>query len=73
MWPTVRQAARSLGWTQQRIEDACDGDPDYLLSLSSYLTVPEPPLGDHFIESIGTPDVVPSRLTNARLVHTEEG
>ncbi len=52
-WPTVQQAARSLGWTQARVEQAIEGDPDARLFLSSYFTRPEPTLGEHFVESYG--------------------
>lgn len=52
-WPTVKQAARSLGWTQSRVEQAVEGDPDARLFLSSYFTRPEPTLGEHFVESNG--------------------
>lgn len=52
-WPTVQHAARSLGWTQARVEQAIEGDPDQRLFLSSYFTRPEPKLGEHFVESSG--------------------
>jgi hypothetical protein len=48
-WPTVRRVARSLRWTQQRVSDAVDGDPDGRTFLSSYQG--EYPLGEHFVES----------------------
>jgi hypothetical protein len=53
-WPTVRKAARSLGWTLTRVEDAVEGDPDANLFLSSYFAKPEPPLAEHFIERYNT-------------------
>jgi hypothetical protein len=49
-WPTVRRAARALGWPQKRVEDAVEGDPDGELFLSSYFARDEPPLAEHFIE-----------------------
>jgi hypothetical protein len=52
-WPTVRAAARSLGWTQARVEDAVEGDPGGRVFLSSYFVSPAPTLGDHFVESFG--------------------
>ena len=52
-WPTVRQAARALGWTHQRVEEAAEGDPEARLFLSRHNVDPEPPLGDHFVESYG--------------------
>ncbi len=51
-WPTVRRAAHALGWTQDRVEAACDGDPRGLLYLSSYFTCPEQALGEHFVERL---------------------
>jgi hypothetical protein len=50
-WPTVKRAARSLGWTQERVEGAVEGDPKTRLFLTSYFTRPEPLLGEHFVES----------------------
>lgn len=52
-WPTVRRAAKSLGWTHVRVQDAVEGDPDARLFTSSYNTAPPQPLGDHFVESYG--------------------
>jgi hypothetical protein len=52
-WPTVRQIARAFGWTQQRVEDAVEGDPEGRTFMTSYFTRPEPPLGEHFVESYG--------------------
>jgi hypothetical protein len=49
-WPTVRQAARAMRWTQTRVEATCDGDPDEELFLSSYYTAVPEPLGEHFVE-----------------------
>ncbi len=34
-FPTVRRAARSLGWTQRRVEEAIDGDPEGQLFTTS--------------------------------------
>jgi hypothetical protein len=52
-WPTVRQATHALGWTQTRLQDAVDGDPEGRLYTTSYFTVIEDPFGDHFVESYG--------------------
>lgn len=41
-----------MRWKQQRVEEACDGDPDGLLFLSSYCTSPEPTLGEHYVERL---------------------
>jgi hypothetical protein len=51
-WPTVRQAARALGWRQQRVEEVCEEDSSGRLFLSSYFCTPPDPLGDHFVEHI---------------------
>ena len=51
-WPTVRQVARAFRWTQQRVSDAVDGDPDQRVFLTSYFT-DDASLGDHFVESYG--------------------
>jgi hypothetical protein len=48
-WPSVKQAARALGWIQTRVVDAVY-DADYL-DTESYFTVPEPPIGEHEIYS----------------------
>lgn len=49
-WPTVRRAARSLGWTQTRTVEAVDGDPSTRLFTSSFF-FDEPSVGEHFIEA----------------------
>jgi hypothetical protein len=57
-WPTVRQAARSLGWKQEYvlslIEDGCSSPdlPDDCLFLSSHPGGCDA-MADHFIESTG--------------------
>jgi len=53
MWPTVRMAARSLGWTQVRVEGAIDDDPDRRLFLSGYNHADRDRLGSMLIESFG--------------------
>jgi hypothetical protein len=52
-WPTVRQCARALRWTQARVEEAT-GDESYggRLFLSSLLSMVDSPLGDHFVEHL---------------------
>lgn len=50
-WPTVRRVTRSLGWSQARVQDAIDGDPDGRTSTSSYFCAPEQPFGEHFVEA----------------------
>lgn len=50
-FPTVAKAARSLGWSQRRVEDACE-DSEYSMCLSSYHAAPSPRLGEHFVEVI---------------------
>lgn len=49
-WPTVRQAARALGWTYERVRDVVEGDPESKLMLTAYNTEPEQPLGANFVE-----------------------
>jgi hypothetical protein len=46
-FPTVRRAARSLGWTQERVEMACE-DSGYRVTLASYLG--ETSLAEHVVE-----------------------
>ena len=46
-FPTVREAARALRLPQAAIEELAGELP---LMLTLYNTVPEPPLGDHFVE-----------------------
>ncbi len=53
-WPTVRRIAKSLGWTQMRVQEAIDGDPDGRCFTSSYFVAPDPPFGEHFVESFGS-------------------
>lgn len=53
-WTTIRQAARSLGWHQERVYDAIEGDPHDRMFVSSFFATPEPSLGDYFIETIET-------------------
>lgn len=50
-WATIRQAARSLGWRQERVYDAIEGDPHDRMFVSSYFSCAEPSLGDYFIET----------------------
>lgn len=50
-FPTIRQAAKSLGWTHERLEGAIEGDPEGRLFTSSYFAFSDPPFGEHFIES----------------------
>lgn len=49
-WPTVRQAARALRWSYERVRDAAEGDPESKLMLTAYNTQPEQPLAAHFVE-----------------------
>jgi hypothetical protein len=49
-WPTVRQAARALRWTQVRVEEVVEGSSDGRLMLSMYST--RDPLGDWFVEHL---------------------
>ena len=55
-WVTIRRAAKSLGWTQDRVVDAIEGDPENRTFTSSYFGGDDPPIGEHFIETWG-PDV----------------
>lgn len=50
-WPTVRQAARGLGWTQARVVAAVEGDPDSRMFMTYYNVAYDVPDGDHFVES----------------------
>jgi hypothetical protein len=52
-FPTVRQGAHALGWTQSRVAEAIDGDPDGQLFTTQYFTVWETPFGEMFIETYG--------------------
>lgn len=56
-WPTVGRITRSFGWTQARLQDAIDGDPDGRTFTSSYFARPEAPFRDHFVENYGEGDV----------------
>ena len=49
-WPTVRVAARQLGWTMARVVRAVDADPTGKLSLSSYFAKDSPSIGGHLVE-----------------------
>lgn len=49
-WPTVRRAARALGWTQDRVVEAVEGDPESRMFLSAYNTAPPQTRGEHFVE-----------------------
>lgn len=49
-WPTVRQAARALRWTQVHVEEVVEGDGDGRLLLSMYDI--RDPLGDWFVEHL---------------------
>ena len=51
-WPTVREAAKALRWTQERVESAIDGDPDGLLALTYYNVAWDVPIGDKFVERL---------------------
>ena len=46
--PTVRMVARALRLRQGDIEELVDGDGRF--SLTSYLTCPPTPLGEHYVE-----------------------
>lgn len=48
-WPTIRKAARALGWTQSRVAQAVE-DHEHLGTQSYYCTPPEP-LAEHEIYS----------------------
>lgn len=50
-WPTVREAAKALRWSVERVESAVEGDPDGLLALTYYNVAWSVPLGDKFVES----------------------
>lgn len=47
-WPTVRQAAKALGWRQVRIEDAIVGDTTERMILTSYPG--DTLIGDFYVE-----------------------
>ncbi|HYX22390.1 MAG TPA: hypothetical protein VFA98_16220 [Thermoanaerobaculia bacterium] len=49
-WPTIRQAARALRWTQVRVEEVVEGNSDGRLMLSMYDL--RDPLGDWFVEHL---------------------
>lgn len=49
-WPTVRQAARALRWTYERVENTIEGDPESKLMLTAYNSSSEPSLGHQFVE-----------------------
>jgi hypothetical protein len=52
-FPTVRRAAKSLGWTQARVEKAAEGDPDGALMMTQFNTGKQEPLAERFVETIG--------------------
>lgn len=56
-WPTVRQAARALRWTQEHVEEIAN-DEAYggRLMLSSFFF--DDPIGDHFVEHLELVQVV---------------
>lgn len=49
-WPTIRQAARALRWTQVRVEEVVEGSRDGRLMLSMYSL--QDSLGDWFVEHL---------------------
>lgn len=51
-WPTVREAAKALGWTQDRVESAAEGDPNGSLCLTYYNVAWSVPVGDKFVECL---------------------
>jgi len=51
-WPTVRVAARSLAWKQERVIDAVEGDPDSALMLTSHNSSPPVQARDHYVELV---------------------
>jgi hypothetical protein len=57
MWPTVRRAARSLGWTQQRVQSVVMGDHSLQLQLTGFVL---DKLGDRLVESYGDETEIPS-------------
>lgn len=48
-FPTVARCARALRKRQAEVAQAVDDCED--LMLTSYFTHPEPPLGEHFVET----------------------
>jgi hypothetical protein len=48
-FPTVRRVSRTLRWSYARVLQAVDDDADRLFT-TSYNTVPEPPIGERFVE-----------------------
>lgn len=46
-FPTVRRVSSALSLKQSIITDECFVEP---LMLTAYFTLPEPPLGEHFVE-----------------------
>lgn len=52
-FPEVRQCARALGWTHQRVMDAVEGDPEDRMYTTSFYATEDPPIGDHFVETWG--------------------
>ena len=47
-YPTVRQCARKLRWTQEGVAQVAEGDPDSRMDLTSFGA--DDPIGDHFVE-----------------------
>jgi hypothetical protein len=50
-WPTVRQAAVALGWTQQKVTDTAEACGEGLMLTSFYTNPPQDP-ADHYVETI---------------------
>lgn len=50
-WPRAGRAARALGWSVARVEDAVEGDPSCRLYSTSFHTFHGYPFADHFIEA----------------------
>lgn len=48
-FPTVRRVSRTLRWSYQRVLQAVEDDPDHLFT-TSHNVLPEPPLGEHYVE-----------------------
>lgn len=51
-FPTVARCAQSLRWTQHRVEQAVEGDPDGRLMMTSHSTIPPREPGARFVESL---------------------
>lgn len=48
-FPTVRRVSRTLRWSYERVLQAVTDDPDRMFT-TSHNTLPEPSLGEHYIE-----------------------